>query len=68
MKDWNEWSPFVEKDGVIAFHDARTWVGGWAAESEGPVKVVNELFRQQSNQHWELIDEVDSLVVVQRTS
>lgn len=68
MKDWNEWSPFVEKDGVVAFHDARTCVDGWAAEDEGPVKVVNELFRQPHNHHWKLIDEVDSLVVVQRTS
>ena len=68
MKDWNEWSPFVEQDGVVAFHDARTWTGGWAAEDEGPVKVVNELFRQQNNPRWKLIDEIDSLVVIQRTA
>jgi predicted O-methyltransferase YrrM len=68
LKDWNEWSPFMEHGGVVAFHDARTWVGGWTAEDEGPVKVVNELFRQQNNHHWELIDEVDSLVVVKRNA
>lgn len=66
MNDWKEWSPFVEKNGIVAFHDARVVPRGWAKPDWGPVVVVNELFRNQLNTEWEIIDEVDSLVVVQR--
>lgn len=67
LRDWQQWSPFVEPAGVVAFHDARTFPGGWTREDWGPVIVVNELFRREDNRDWEIIDEVDSLVVVQRT-
>lgn len=66
MKDWQEWSPYVEKGGVVAFHDARVFSGGWTREDWGPVKVVNELFMNGENSDWQLVDEVDSLVVVRR--
>jgi predicted O-methyltransferase YrrM len=66
MRDWQEWSRFVEAGGIVAFHDARTFKGGWPKEDWGPVLVVNELFRDQPNSNWKLIDEIDSLVVVKK--
>jgi predicted O-methyltransferase YrrM len=66
MRDWQEWSPFVEASGIVAFHDARTFQGGWPREDWGPVMVVNQLFRERVNSDWTIIDEVDSLVVAQR--
>jgi predicted O-methyltransferase YrrM len=66
LNDWRDWSPFVTRGGVVAFHDARTFPGGWPREDWGPVIVVNELFREQPNSDWQIIDEVDSLVVVRR--
>ena len=66
LKDWQEWSVFVKKGGILAFHDARTFLGGWTQPDWGPVKVVNELFREKAERGWRLIDEVDSLVVLER--
>ena len=67
LKAWQQWSPFVGRGGVVAFHDSRTFPGGWTREDWGPVIVVNELFRERGNPGWKIIDEVDSLVVVQRS-
>ena len=66
LKDWMEWSPFIVKNGIVAFHDGRIFSGGWTTEDTGSVRVVNELFRTGNNPNWRIIDEVDSLVVVQR--
>lgn len=35
-KDWDSWSPFLKKDGVAVFHDARTFEGGWPRPEWGP--------------------------------
>ena len=66
LKDWKEWSPFIVENGVVAFHDGRIFSGGWTNKDTGSVRVVNELFRSDNNPNWRIIDEVDSLVVVQR--
>src|SRR5208337_2806400 len=29
-RDWQDWSPFVTDDGVVAFHDARLFPSGWS--------------------------------------
>ncbi|HUK30098.1 MAG TPA: class I SAM-dependent methyltransferase [Candidatus Acidoferrum sp.] len=66
MKDWLDWSPFVAPDGIVLFHDARVFPGGWPTPEYGPVQTVNDLFRTGSQQGWRILEEVDSLVVVGR--
>lgn len=66
LRDWLEWSPFVVPGGHVAFHDARVFPNGWPREDWGPVKVVNELFGNRRNSPWEVVAEVDSLVIVRR--
>jgi predicted O-methyltransferase YrrM len=67
QQDWSDWHSFVVPSGVVAFHDARVFPGGWTGPSDGPVKVVNDLFRRGGVGNWEIVDEVHSLVVVRRT-
>ena len=66
LRDWEEWSPFVIRGGVVAFHDARVFDNGWTHDGWGPVRVVNQLFRTNRASGWRIVDEVDSLVIVQR--
>lgn len=66
-RDWREWSPYVIQGGIVAFHDGRMFEGGWTTENTGSVKVVNQLFRNIDRKDWKIIDEVDSIVVVQRS-
>jgi hypothetical protein len=64
-EDFDVWSPHVGGGGgAIAFHDARDGLDGGRG-SVGPTSVVNELFRSGPSE-WEIVDEVDSLVVVRR--
>jgi predicted O-methyltransferase YrrM len=66
LQDWKEWSSFVVPGGLALFHDARTFENGWPTADYGPVRAVNELFRSGQPGNWRIVDEVDSLVVVQR--
>jgi predicted O-methyltransferase YrrM len=68
LRDWLEWSPFVVPGGHVAFHDARVFSNGWPREDWGPVRVVNELFRDRRLSSWEVVAEMDSVVIVRRTS
>lgn len=65
-QDWQEWSPFVTTEGIVAFHDAREFPSGWTFSDWGPVRFINRFFRQGSAGPWRIIDEVDSLVFVSR--
>jgi len=65
-RDWEDWHPFVIPGGVIAFHDAALFPLGWTRPDWGPVKLVDRLFRSQSLAKWKIVQEVDSLVLVQR--
>jgi predicted O-methyltransferase YrrM len=65
--DWDDWHQFLIPGGVVAFHDAAIFPGGWTQPSWGPVKVVDRLFRSQVIPGWKIVREVDSLVVVQRS-
>ena len=67
IRDWSEWHRFVRPGGRVAFHDARIFEKGWPKEGDGPVKVVNSLFRDQPLPNWRIIEEVHSLVIVERT-
>lgn len=65
-RDWDQWSRFVVPGGVVLFHDARVFAEGWPTAQYGPVKVVDQLFRRGLNPEWKIVDEIHSLVVVQR--
>lgn len=65
-QDWSDWSPFVKADGMVAFHDARQFSGGWTTPEYGPVRFVNRMFRQNCGSSWRVVEEVDSLVFVTR--
>lgn len=67
-KDWDDWSRFVAVGGLVAFHDARLFEGGWTTPGYGPVRVVDRLFRDGKNSNWKIVEEIDSLVVVRRNS
>jgi Methyltransferase domain len=65
-RDWNEWSRFVRPGGVVIFHDARVFEGGWPGPAWGPVRLLNELFRESQLPEWTIAEEVHSLVIVER--
>jgi len=67
QKDWDAWHQYVIPGGVVAFHDAAVFEGGWPQPNWGPVRVVDRLFRSQAIPGWRIVLEVDSLVVVQRS-
>jgi predicted O-methyltransferase YrrM len=62
-RDWSSWEPNLSPAALIAFHDTRTFQGGWTKETDGPVTLVNDHFRGQS-ERWRIVAEVDSIVVV----
>lgn len=66
QRDWEDWHEFVIPGGVIAFHDAAVFPLGWTRPDWGPVRLVDRLFRSQSLAEWKIVQEVDSLVLVQR--
>jgi predicted O-methyltransferase YrrM len=65
-RDWNDWSRFVKPGGVVIFHDACLFSGGWTRPDYGPVKLVNRLFRAGLTPGWNIVEEVHSLIVVER--
>ncbi len=65
-QDWKDWSRFVVPGGLALFHDARVFENGWCRCDDGPVRAANELFRNGKSDEWRIVDEVDSLVAVQR--
>jgi len=66
-RDWEAWHGFVSPGGCVVFHDAREFADGWPVATDGPVRVVNALFREKPIPGWEIAEEVDSLVVVRRS-
>jgi predicted O-methyltransferase YrrM len=67
QKDWDDWNQYVIPGGIVAFHDAALFQGGWPQPDWGPVRVVDRLFRSGAIPGWRIVLEVDSLVVVQRS-
>jgi predicted O-methyltransferase YrrM len=66
-RDWVDWSRFIAEDGVVAFHDARLFPGGWPTADYGPLRFINRAFREPPNYPaWAIVEEVDSLVFVSR--
>jgi hypothetical protein len=66
--DWDDWSRFVIPGGIVIFHDARVFEGGWTNSDYGPVRLVDDLFRSKKVPNWTIAEEVHSLVVVERTN
>jgi predicted O-methyltransferase YrrM len=64
--DWDDWHRFVIHGGVVAFHDAATFSGGWPQPDWGPVRLVDKLFRSRALVGWRIVHQVDSLVIVER--
>jgi glycosyltransferase involved in cell wall biosynthesis/predicted O-methyltransferase YrrM len=62
--DWRLWSPFVVPGGYVALHDSAVFPGGWTDERSGPVRLLDEILRGESE--WLLVDQVDSLSVLRR--
>jgi predicted O-methyltransferase YrrM len=65
-QDWNDWHPHVMENGIVAFHDARLFPGGWTSPEYGPVRFVDRVFRNKVSSSWLIVEEVDSLVFVRR--
>jgi predicted O-methyltransferase YrrM len=65
-QDWNDWHPHIMENGIIAFHDARLFQGGWTSPEYGPVRFVDRVFRSENSSPWAIIEEVDSSVFVRR--
>ncbi len=65
-RDWENWSRFVEPGGVVVFHDARVFAGGWTAADWGSVRLVDRLFRSGGTSGWRIVREVHSMVVVEQ--
>lgn len=65
-QDWKDWNPHVAENGVVVFHDARLFPGGWTSGDYGPVRFVDRMFRNQPTLEWMIVEEVDSLVIVGR--
>jgi predicted O-methyltransferase YrrM len=65
-QDWTEWSRFVVPGGIVIFHDARLFEGGWTTPDYGPVKLVDDLFRRQMIPGWKTVEEIHSLFIVER--
>ena len=66
LRDWSQWSPFVVAGGIVAFHDARVFEGGWTSADWGPVRVIADVFGSGKADGWSVVGGVDSLVVVER--
>jgi hypothetical protein len=66
-RDLEEWSPFVISGGRAAFHDDRIFGAGWPKEVDAPVRVVNQLFRNDPSPDWRVAEEAHPLVIVERT-
>jgi hypothetical protein len=66
QRDWDDWSSFVVPGGVVIFHDARIFDRGWTTAEYGPVKLVDRLFRQRGVSDWAIVEEIHSVVVLER--
>ena len=65
-RDWNDWHPYMTENGVVAFHDARLFPGGWTTPDYGPVRFMDRVLRNNSSSPWTIVEELDSLVFVCR--
>lgn len=63
LADWQAWSALVTPGGVVALHDSRSYPGR-QIDDAGSVKVTRDVIRTDVG--FVVVDEVDSLTVLQR--
>jgi hypothetical protein len=63
-RDFDLYSKKIHLGGVIALHDARVFDNGWTSHDWGPVVFVEKCIRHSPL--WEIIEEVDSLVLIKK--
>lgn len=66
--DWQNFSRHVVQGGRVAFHDSALYDDGHTSADWGPVKVCDRHFRDPETRDpaWRIVDEVDSLTIVER--
>lgn len=62
--DFDLYSKKLSVNGVIALHDARLFDGGWTKPDWGPVRLMEEYIKPSGE--WQVVKEVDSLVILKR--
>ena len=65
-RDWNDWSPRVRPDGIIALHDTRVPAHNPRVQELGSRKFFDEHIVHDSR--FKLVEQVDSLSVLRRRS
>lgn len=65
-KDFDIYKNKMALHGTIALHDARVFNTGWTNHDWGPVRLVKEVV--QKNNEWKIVEEIDSLVFLQRSA
>lgn len=67
-QDWNNFAPHVVPGGRVAFHDSALSEGGQTNPTWGPVRVCDRIFRNSETRDpaWRIVEEVDSITVVER--
>ena len=63
--DWNAWSPLVRVGGHVALHDSRSTPTRDLSDA-GSARFTREVILQSPG--WRVVEEVDSLTVVQRVA
>jgi hypothetical protein len=63
--DWNAWSPLVRMGGHVALHDSRS-TPTRNLEEAGSARFTRDVVRHAPG--WRVVEEVDSLTVVQRVA
>lgn len=62
--DFDSYASKLKKGGIIAFHDARLFDNGWTRSDWGPVLLVDNHIR--GTEKWDIIREIDSLVLIRK--
>lgn len=65
-QDWIDWTKFVRPGGVVLLHDACLFEGGWTTPEYGPVKFADRFLRSGDAVGWRMVEEVHSLIVLER--
>lgn len=65
LRDFNDWTPFLMHNGLLAIHDARMGRDGGAPFHDGPSRVAREMIFDKPDE-WEVLGEAFSLVIARK--